>query len=62
MSCVVYSSAPFMHCVHHYSADGFCTLVLFIIVAFESRLSHEEKQSGEQSQILGLALHAFATV
>ena len=23
MSCVVYSSAPFMHCVYHYSAEGF---------------------------------------
>jgi len=21
--CVVYSSVPFMHCVHHHSAEGF---------------------------------------
>jgi len=32
--CVLLISAPFMHCVHHHSAEGFCTLVLFILIIY----------------------------
>ena len=32
---VLLKSAPFMHCVHHHSAEGFASLVLFILFMYD---------------------------